>query len=124
MKRVLVCEDEVVIREFIVVNLRRAGYDVADTECGEAALQAFADANGEFDIALLDIMMEGIDGLEVCKRLRAQSEKLGIILLTALAQKEDRQKGMECGADLYLTKPFSPSMLVTQVNQLYQLIHK
>lgn len=124
MKRVLVCEDEIVIREFIVVNLRRAGYEVADTDCGEAALQAFADANGEFDIALLDIMMEGIDGLEVCKRLRAQSEKLGIILLTALAQQEDKQKGMECGADLYLTKPFSPSMLVTQVNQLYQLIHK
>ncbi|MBR5371547.1 MAG: response regulator [Oscillospiraceae bacterium] len=124
MKRVLVCEDELVIREFVVINLKRAGYDVVDTDCGEAALRAYSEANGNFDIAVLDIMMPGIDGLEVCRQLRAQSAELGIILLTAKAQQEDRQNGMDSGADMYVTKPFSPSVLTTQVNKLYALIHK
>lgn len=124
MKRVLVCEDETVIREFVVINLRRAGWEVVGTDCGEAALDAYAKAEGNFDIAVLDIMMPGMDGLEVCRRLREQSAELGIILLTAKAQKEDRQLGLESGADVYVTKPFSPSVLTTQVNKLYSLIHK
>ncbi len=124
MKRVLVCEDEEVIREFVVINLKRAGYEVIDVDCGEAALKAYEEANGDFDIAVLDIMMPGIDGLEVCKALRAQSQSLGIILLTAKAQKDDRQLGLDSGADVYVTKPFSPSVLTTQVNKLYTLIHR
>jgi len=124
MKRVLVCEDETVIREFVVINLRRAGWDVVDTDCGEAALKAYADAAGNFDIAVLDIMMPGIDGLEVCRQLRGESPELGIILLTAKSQQEDKQLGLESGADVYITKPFSPSVLTTQVNKLYNLIHK
>ena len=124
MKRVLVCEDELIIREFVVINLKRAGYEVVDTDCGEAALKAYEEAGGNFDIAVLDIMMPGIDGYEVCRRLRAQSADLGIILLTAKAQKEDRQAGMDSGADMYVTKPFSPSVLTTQVNKLYTLINK
>ena len=62
MKRILVCEDEDVIRDFVVINLKRAGYDVIDVNCGESALQKFDDENGNFDIVLLDIMMPGIDG--------------------------------------------------------------
>ena len=69
MKRILVCEDEDVIRDFVVINLKRAGYDVTDVNCGESALQKFDDENGNFDIVLLDIMMPGIDGFTVCKRL-------------------------------------------------------
>ena len=70
MKRVLVCEDEDTIREFVVINLKRAGYEVVDVDCGEAALRVFDQENGNFDIALLDIMMPGIDGITVLKRLR------------------------------------------------------
>ena len=62
MKRILVCEDEDVIRDFVVINLKRAGYDVTDVNCGEEALRVFESEHGNFDVALLDIMMPGIDG--------------------------------------------------------------
>jgi DNA-binding response OmpR family regulator len=118
MKRILICEDEKFIREFVVINLRRAGYEVVDTDCGEAALEAYARENGAFDIAVLDIMMPGIDGISVCRQLRAQSGQLGIILLTAKAQDTDREEGLASGADDYITKPFSPSELVKRVDKL------
>ena len=66
MKRVLVCEDEDSIREFVVINLVRSGYEVIDVNCGEDALKAFDEGGGQFDVALLDIMMPGIDGMQVC----------------------------------------------------------
>ena len=83
MKRILVCEDESTIREFVVINLRRAGYDVVDVDCGEAALETFEAERGNFDIVLLDIMMPGIDGFTVCKKIREKSSTIGIIMLTA-----------------------------------------
>ena len=73
MKRILVAEDETAIREFEVINLERAGYDVIDTSTGEEALEYFDRYNGGFDIAILDIMLPGIDGLTVCKELRKRS---------------------------------------------------
>ena len=73
MKRILVCEDEDVIRDFVVINLNRAGYDVVDVNCGEEALRVFEEEHGNFDIALLDIMMPGIDGFQVCKELRKKA---------------------------------------------------
>ena len=118
MKRLLVCEDEDTIREFVVINLKRAGYEVVDVNSGEAALEAFAQADGAFDIAVLDIMMPGLDGISVCKALRAQSKELGIILLTAKAMAQDREEGLQSGADDYMTKPFSPSELVKRVSAL------
>ncbi|MBR5404996.1 MAG: response regulator [Oscillospiraceae bacterium] len=118
MKRVLVCEDEDVIRGFVIINLRRAGYDVTDVNCGEDALRAYDEAEGNFDIAVLDIMMPGLDGIEVCKALREKSESLGIILLTAKAQEADREEGLQSGADDYVTKPFSPSELIKRVSDL------
>ncbi|MBQ3940792.1 MAG: response regulator [Oscillospiraceae bacterium] len=118
MKRVLVCEDEDVIRGFVIINLRRAGYDVTDVNCGEDALRAYDEAEGKFDIAVLDIMMPGLDGIAVCKALREKSESLGIILLTAKAQAADREEGMQSGADDYVTKPFSPSELIKRVSDL------
>ena len=86
MKRVLVCEDEDVIREFVVINLKRAGYDVIDVNCGEDALRIFDEENGNFDVAILDIMMPGIDGFQVCKSLRKKSSNIGIIMLSAKTQ--------------------------------------
>ena len=120
MKRILVVEDEDAIREFVVINLQRAGYDVVEANSGEAALQKYEENHGEFDVAILDIMMPGIDGLTVCKELRKKSGNLGIIMLTAKTQEMDKVTGLMLGADDYVTKPFSPSELVARVDSLYR----
>ena len=122
MKRVLVMEDEDAIREFVVINLQRAGYDVVEANSGEAALQKYEENHGEFDVAILDIMMPGIDGLTVCKELRKKSGNLGIIMLTAKTQEMDKVTGLMLGADDYVTKPFSPSELVARVDSLYRRV--
>lgn len=118
MKRILVCEDEAAIREFVVINLQKAGYAVREAETGEAALRIFMEENGEFEVALLDLMLPGIDGLTVCRELRRSSDSLGIIMLTARTQEADKISGLSNGADDYITKPFSPSELVARVNSL------
>ncbi len=122
MKRILVCEDEDVIRDFVVINLKRAGYDVTDVNCGEEALKTFDAEHGNFDIVLLDIMMPGIDGFTVCKKLRERSSTLGIIMLTAKAQEMDKVSGLMIGADDYITKPFSPSELTARVDAIYRRV--
>ena len=122
MKRILVCEDEDAIRDFVVINLERSGYEVVGVDCGEAALTAFDDARGAFDIAVLDIMMPGIDGVTVCKELRRRSGRLGIIMLTAKSQEMDKVSSLMQGADDYLTKPFSPSELVARVDAIYRRV--
>lgn len=122
MKRILVVEDEDAIREFVVINLQRAGYNVVEANSGEAALQKYEENHGEFDVAILDIMMPGIDGLTVCKELRKKSGNLGIIMLTAKTQEMDKVTGLMLGADDYVTKPFSPSELVARVDSLYRRV--
>ena len=105
MKRILVVEDEDVIREFVVINLKRAGYEVTDVPNGEEALRVFDEQDGNFDVALLDIMMPGIDGFQVCKEIRKRSSSIGIILLSAKSQEMDKVSGLMMGADDYVTKP-------------------
>jgi len=122
MKRLLVCEDEETIREFIVINLKRAGYDVVDVDSGEAALRVFDQENGNFDIALLDIMMPGIDGITVLKRLREKTKTLGIIMLSAKSQEMDKVNALMNEADDYITKPFAPSELTVRVDALYRRV--
>ncbi len=122
MKRILVCEDEDAIRDFVVINLKRAGYDVTDVNCGEDALRVFDEENGNFDIVLLDIMMPGIDGFTVCKKLREKSSTPGIIMLTAKTQEMDKVNGLMIGADDYITKPFSPSELTARVDAIYRRV--
>lgn len=122
MKRILVCEDEDAIRDFVVINLKRAGYDVTDVNCGEDALKVFDEENGKFDIVLLDIMMPGIDGFTVCKKLREKSSTPGIIMLTAKTQEMDKVNGLMIGADDYITKPFSPSELTARVDAIYRRV--
>ncbi len=122
MKRILIAEDEKSIREFIVINLRRSGFDVVEAENGEEALRLYDEYNGNFDIALLDIMMPLLDGLEVCKRLRQKSSTLGIIILTAKTQEMDKVTGLLVGADDYVTKPFSPSELMARVDAIYRRV--
>lgn len=122
MKKILVCEDEDVIRDFVVINLKRAGYEVFDVNCGEEALKVFERERGNFDVALLDIMMPGIDGFQVCKKLRERSSTLGIIMLSAKTQEMDKVSGLMLGADDYITKPFSPSELTARVDAVYRRV--
>ena len=122
MKRILVAEDEDAIREFVVINLQRAGYEVVEANCGEAALEKYEQENGNFDVAILDIMMPGIDGFAVCRELRQKSGNIGIIMLTARTQEMDKVSGLMLGADDYVTKPFSPSELVARVDALYRRV--
>ncbi len=122
MKNILVAEDETAIREFVVINLERAGYNVTEAENGAVALQKYDEANGDFDIAVLDIMMPEMDGLTVCKELRKRNGSLGIIMLTAKTQEMDKVSGLMHGADDYVTKPFSPMELVARIDALYRRI--
>ncbi len=121
MKKILVVEDEAAIREFVVINLQRAGYDVTEADCGEKALQIYEESP-DFDVAVLDIMMPGIDGITVCKELRKQSNEIGIIMLTAKTQEMDKITGLMTGADDYVTKPFSPSELVARIDAVYRRV--
>lgn len=122
MKRVLVAEDEPTIREFIVINLRRGGYEVVEAFDGAEALRQYEAHDGDFQMALLDIMMPNIDGLEVCKILRTRNPNIGIIMLTAKTQEMDKVSGLMMGADDYVTKPFSPAELVARVDAVYRRV--
>ena len=121
MKKILVVEDEEAIREFVIINLERAGYEVTEAACGEDALKIYEE-DDSFDVVILDIMMPGIDGISVCKALRKKSLELGIILLSAKTQEMDKVTGLMMGADDYITKPFSPSELVARVDSVYRRV--
>lgn len=116
MLKILVVEDEAAIRRFIKINLERQGFEVLDVESGEEGLDAFADFNP--DIALLDVMLPGISGLEVAKRIRELDNNVGIIMLTAKSQDVDKILGLESGADDYMTKPFNPTELILRIKSL------
>ncbi len=123
MKRVLVAEDEQNIREFVVINLKRAGYETYEAENGEEAIAIYEKLQGKIDMAVLDIMMPGrYDGLEVCKYLRENNAAVGIIMLTAKTQEMDKVNGLMMGADDYVSKPFSPSELVARVDAVYRRV--
>ena len=122
MKRILVVEDEDVIRDFEVINLKRSGYEVVDVPSGEEAMLVFDRNPYYFDVALLDVMMPGIDGFEVCRRMREKNQSSGIIMLTAKSQEMDKVNGLMIGADDYVTKPFSPSELVARVDAIHRRV--
>lgn len=119
MRKVLVLEDEDNIRSFVVLNLNRAGYDTVEATTGEEALELLK-RHPETRIALLDVNLPGIDGFEVCRRIRATNAKMGIIMLTARTQEMDTVTGLMTGADDYVTKPFSPAELTARVDALYR----
>lgn len=122
MKRILIVEDEVAIREFEAINLKRVGYNIEEAGSGEEALEIYDNDLEGFDIALLDISMPGMDGFTLCKELRKRSETLGIIMLTARTQEMDKISGLMLGADDYITKPFSPTELLARVDSLYRRV--
>ena len=119
MKKVLVLEDESSIRGFVVINLRRSGYEPIEAETGEQALEQLR-LNPDIRVALLDVMLPDIDGFEVCRRIRASDNKIGIIMLTAKSQEMDKVTGLMTGADDYVTKPFSPAELTARIDALYR----
>jgi DNA-binding response OmpR family regulator len=123
MKKVLILEDEVNIRSFVVINLQRAGYEVVEAACGQEALDRIQDTS-DIHVAILDIMLPDIDGFEVCRRIRATNKQIGIIMLTARTQEMDKVTGLMTGADDYVTKPFSPAELTARVDALYRRIGK
>jgi len=122
LKRILICEDEAAIREFEAINLKRAGYETVEADCGETALDIFNTDVIGFDIALLDIMMPGMDGIQLCKEIRKTNQQIGIIMLTAKSQEMDKISGLMTGADDYITKPFSPAELLARVDSLYRRV--
>ncbi len=121
MKKVLVLEDETSIRSFVVINLKRSGYDPIEAGTGAEALRQMA-LNPDIKVALLDIMLPDIDGFEVCRQIRATNSKIGIIMLTARTQEMDKVTGLMTGADDYVTKPFSPAELTARIDALYRRV--
>jgi DNA-binding response OmpR family regulator len=113
---ILVAEDQADIRDLLVMNLRGAGYEVAAVADGAAALASQTEQRS--DLLVLDLMMPGLDGLEVCKTLRARGHGTPILMLTAKSTELDRVLGLELGADDYLTKPFSLAELLARVKAL------
>ncbi len=116
MARVMVVDDDVTVREIVVTYLRAAGHEVDEIADGEGALEMLRDHPA--DLVVLDLMLPGIDGLEVCQRLRARGDDVPVIMLTALGSETDRVVGLERGADDYVTKPFSPRELVLRVDSV------
>ena len=123
MKKVLILEDEVNIRSFVVINLQRAGYTVVEAGTGQEALDRIQE-QPDIKVAILDIMLPDIDGFEVCRRIRAGNKQMGIIMLTARTQEMDKVTGLMTGADDYVTKPFSPAELTARVDALFRRIGK
>ena len=121
MKKILVLEDESNIRSFVVINLRRSGYEPIEAGTGEEALEKLKQ-HPDILVALLDVMLPDIDGFEVCRRIRATGSKMGIIMLSAKSQEMDKITGLMTGADDYVTKPFSPAELLARVDALYRRI--
>ncbi len=122
MKKVLVLEDEVAIRSFLVINLKRSGYEPLEAGSGAEAFEQIRE-NPDIKVALLDVMLPDTDGFEVCRKIRASGNKMGIIMLTARTQEMDKVTGLMTGADDYVTKPLaSIAELTARVDALYRRV--
>lgn len=117
-KHALIVEDEEDILKLLDINLKKAGYEVTGLGSGEEALEAVK--TNLYDFAILDLMLPGISGLEICKAFRNDNALRGlpIVMLTAKGEEEDIIKGLEHGADDYITKPFSPNVLIARINTI------
>lgn len=122
MDKILVVEDELSIRGFIVLNLKHAGFDVLTTSRGEQALQLLKE-HADVRIILLDVMLPGMNGFEVCRKMREDGLQTGIIMLTARIQEDDKVHGLGIGADDYITKPFSPAEMIARVQSLQRRLN-
>ena len=116
MANILLVEDEQNIRSFLKINLKRNNYDIQEADTAEKGLEIAQ--NNKIDIAILDVMLPGMDGYELCHRLRDMYPSIGIIMLTAKGQDMDKVMGLEYGADDYMVKPFNPLEVVLRVKAL------
>lgn len=114
--KVLLVEDEASIRKFVKINLERNGYTVYEAESGEEGLKILS--SNDIDIVILDVMLPGIDGFEVLRRIREKDNKVIVIMLTAKGQDMDKIMGLEIGADDYMVKPFNPLELVARIRTI------
>ncbi|NMW84336.1 response regulator transcription factor [Peptoniphilus sp. AGMB00490] len=114
--KVLLVEDEESIRKFVKINLEREGYIIFEAGSGEDGIEIARRERP--DIVVLDIMLPGIDGFEVCRTLRSEFPSLGIIMLTAKAEDYDKIMGLQYGTDDYLTKPFNPTELTLRIKSI------
>ena len=121
MRKILVVEDEDAIREVVALNLRLAGYEVTEAASAEQALAVFSPSAG-FDVAVLDIMLPGMNGFSLCETIRRDSASIGIIMLSAKTLETDKIKGLSIGADDYMTKPVSVSELLARVEALVRRV--
>ncbi len=121
MRKILVVEDEDAIREVVALNLRLAGYEETEAASAEQALAVFSPSAG-FDVAVLDIMLPGMNGFSLCETIRRDSASIGIIMLSAKTLETDKIKGLSIGADDYMTKPFSVSELLARVEALVRRV--
>ena len=121
MRKILVVEDEDAIREVVALNLRLAGYEVTEAASAEQALAVFSPSAG-FDVAVLDIMLPGMNGFSLCETIRRDSASIGIIMLSAKTLETDKIKGLSIGADDYMTKPFRVSELLARVEALVRRV--
>jgi len=118
--KILVLEDENSIRAFIKIKLKALGYDVIEAKSGDEALKK---VDNSIDVALLDVMLPDIDGFEVCKTIRKNYPSIGIIMITAKGQEDDKVVGLKSGADDYIVKPFSPKELAARIESLLRRIN-
>ena len=117
MKRVLVVEDEASIRELVALNLKMTGWEVLEAPSAERALELIQ-KNPPCDVALLDIMLPGMDGFSLCETIRHGDPYIGIIMASAKGQESDKIRGLSIGADDYITKPFSIELLLARIDNL------
>lgn len=122
-KRVLVVEDEAPIRELIGLNLRLADFEVDEAESAEQALELLK-LNAPYDVAVLDVMLPEMNGFSLCQNIRNRDNAVGIIMLSAKSQEQDKIKGLSIGADDYMTKPFSVSELLARVEALCRRVNR
>lgn len=122
-EKILVLEDEIGIRSFVSINLKREGYEIIEAGSGSEAIEKITEHN-DISIALLDVMLPDMSGIEVCKYIRQKFDQVGIIMLTAKAQEEDKLEGFISGADDYMVKPFSIKELLVRVAALLRRVKK
>ncbi|WP_434291596.1 response regulator transcription factor [Clostridium botulinum] len=121
MDKILIVEDESSIRGFVKVNLKMNNFDVIEAETGEEGIEKTR--KHKPDVVVLDIMLPGVDGLEVCKTLRQEFPNMGIIMLTAKSQDTDKVSGLEYGADDYIIKPFNPLELTLRIKAILRRVN-
>ena len=123
MAKVLIVEDEASIREMIALNLHLAGMEALEAESAEQAL-TLLEQQPDCDAAILDVMLPGMNGFSLCETIRRTDQKIGIIILSAKGQEQDKIRGLSIGADDYMTKPFSVSELLARVLALCRRVSR